>query len=110
MGYDLGVKAIDQINKNVDKIARAAGIVGISVIGGLIATYISLNLTVSVPLSAGMSLDLQTELLDRVFPNILPVAYVGVLYYLLKKKNVSPSILIFGTFVVVLACSFIGVL
>lgn len=110
LGYNLGTKSLGLIKENAEKISRAAGIVGITVIGGLIATYISLQLNVKIPLNEGIKLDLQTELLDKIFPNILAIGYVGILYYMLKKKNVSPVILIITTFVVVLCASFFGVM
>ncbi|MEG0577753.1 MAG: PTS system mannose/fructose/sorbose family transporter subunit IID [Bacilli bacterium] len=110
LGYTLGTKSLSLIKENADKISRSASIVGISVIGGLIATYISLALTVSIPLNKGIKLDLQSELIDKIFPNLLAIGYVAILYYLLKKKNVSPVILIFGTFVFVLCASFLGIM
>ncbi len=110
IGYKLGTKSIETINENAERISRAASIIGIMVIGGLIATYISLQLTVNIPLSADVILNLQTELLDRIFPNLLAITYVGILYYFLKKKNVNPAILIVVTFIVVLICSYFGIL
>lgn len=110
IGYQLGTKSIETINENAERLSRAASIVGIMVIGGLIATYISLQLTVSVPLNDGFAVDLQTELLDKIFPNILAIGYVATLYYFLKKKNVNPAILIVVTFAIVLVCSYLGVL
>lgn len=110
IGYRLGIKSIETINENAERLSRAASIIGIMVIGGLIATYISLKLTVGIPLNDGIVIDLQTELLDKIFPNLLAVGYVAILYYFLKKKNVNPAILIVVTFIVVLACSYFGVL
>lgn len=110
LGYELGTKSISMITENAEKISRAASIVGIMVIGGLIATYIYLGVTVAIPLNDGITLDLQTELLDKIFPNLLSIAYVGILYYLLKKKNVKPVWLILGTFVIVLVAAYFGIM
>lgn len=110
IGYRLGTKSIETINENAERLSRAASIVGIMVIGGLIATYISLQITVSIPLNEEIALDLQTELVDKIFPNLLAIIYVTILYFFLKKKNVNPAILIVITFIVVLGCSFLGVL
>lgn len=106
----MGTKSISMITENAEKISRAASIVGIMVIGGLIATYIYLGVTVAIPLNDGITLDLQTELLDKIFPNLLSIAYVGILYYLLKKKNVKPVWLILGTFVIVLVAAYFGIM
>lgn len=109
-GYNLGLGSIEKISENAEKVSRAASIIGITVIGGLIATYVSLSLNIKINLSADYVLDLQTQLLDKIFPKILSIAYVALLYYLLKKKNVSPVILITMTFVIVLTLSFFGVM
>lgn len=109
-GYNLGAKSISKISEQASIISRCASIIGITVIGGLVATYVSLGLTFNIPLAEGYALDLQADVLDTIFPNLLVVLYVGLLYYLLKKKNVSPVLLIAGTFVVVLVCAFFGIM
>ena len=110
LGYRLGTKSIDTINENAVKLSRAASIVGIMVIGGLIATYVALSLNINFPISSEVTMNLQTELIDKIFPNLLAIIYVAILYFLLKKKNTSPVMLIIGTFVVVLICSYFGIL
>lgn len=109
-GYNLGIKSLSKISENTEKISRSASIIGITVIGGLIATYVSLASTIKITLSEGHVWELQSGLLDKIFPNILGIGYVSLLYYLLKKKNVSPVILIIMTFIIMLAGSFFGVL
>lgn len=109
-GYNLGIKSLSKINENTEKISRSASIIGITVIGGLIATYVSLASTIKVNLSEGHVWELQSGLLDKIFPNILGIGYVALLYFLLKKKNVSPVVLIVMTFIIMLAGSFFGVL
>ncbi|WP_195701494.1 PTS galactosamine transporter subunit IID [Companilactobacillus futsaii] len=102
LGYNLGTKAIDVIQENSTIISHVASILGLTVIGSLIASYVKMSLTVKV---AGVGL--QKQLLDKIFPNLLPFAFVFLLYWLLRKK-VSPIWLIVITFVLAIFMSFIG--
>lgn len=43
-GYKMGVKAIAKIKEGTKQITRAASIVGLMVVGGLIATYVNFNI------------------------------------------------------------------
>lgn len=103
MGYNLGTKAIDIIQENSEIISRVATIMGLTVIGALISSYVTLTLDIKIS-----SVDLQKDFLDKIFPNILPLAFTFLLYFLLKKK-VSPIILILVTFVLSIFGSFIGI-
>lgn len=104
LGYNLGVKAIDVIQDNSEIIARVATIMGLTVIGALISSYVSLSLKVKIG-----TVSLQKDFLDKIFPNILPLAFTFFLYWLLKKK-VSPIVLIAVVFVLCILCSFLGIM
>lgn len=104
LGYNLGTKAIDIIQENSDIISRVATIMGLTVIGALISSYVSLNLDVKIG-----DVSLQADFLDKIFPNILPLAFTFLLYGLLKKK-VSPIVLIIGTFILAILSSFLGIM
>ncbi len=56
-------------------IARSATILGITVIGGLIASYVHINVVTSFAIDSTHSVALQQDFFDKVFPNILPMAY-----------------------------------
>lgn len=110
LGYNLGVKAIDKIKTGTQTISKAATILGVTVIGGLIASYIHINLAPQIVVNAEKTVSLQKDFIDKIFPNILPLGYVLLMFYLLKKKNVSPVTLIVITFALAIIGSFIGLL
>ncbi|MDD9147925.1 PTS galactosamine transporter subunit IID [Sporolactobacillus sp. CQH2019] len=110
LGYSAGTRAISKIRENSAIVSRAASILGCSVIGGLIATYVQISVKTNIPVTAGHTISLQTQFLDRIFPNLLPLGYTFLLYWLSKKKNVSPVILILVTFVLAIVLSWMGVL
>ncbi|MFD1317570.1 PTS galactosamine transporter subunit IID [Loigolactobacillus zhaoyuanensis] len=110
LGYATGTRAISKIRENSAIVSRAASILGCTVIGGLIATYVQITVLTKIHVTAGHSISLQTQFLDRIFPNILPLGYTFFLYWLLKKKNISPVMLILMTFVLAVILSWLGVL
>ena len=91
-------------------IANAATILGITVIGALIASYVSINLLPVITVDGGIEVAVQTEFFDRIFPNFLPMCITLLFYYLLKKKQVSPIVLIIGVIVISIICVMIGLL
>lgn len=83
-GYKTGVNAITTLKEQTKKISHGASILGITVVGGLIASMVSLSTTMVI--SAGEALvNVQTEVLDAVMPNMLGLFYTLFMYRLLKK-------------------------
>ncbi|MDG5856308.1 PTS galactosamine transporter subunit IID [Clostridium beijerinckii] len=109
-GYKLGVKAIDILKENSKSISKAATTLGVTVIGGLIASYVHITLLPSISISADHAISLQTDFVDKILPNILPMGYTLLMFYFLKKKNVNPTILILVTFALAILLSLVGVL
>ncbi|WP_027416516.1 PTS galactosamine transporter subunit IID [Aneurinibacillus terranovensis] len=109
-GYTLGTKAIVKIKENSEVISKAASILGVTVIGGLIATYVHIDVAAAIQVSSGHSISLQKDFFDHIFPNILPFGYTFLMFYLLKNRKASPVLLILATFVLAIIFSYLGVL
>ncbi len=110
LGYSAGTKAVSKIRKDSALVSHAASVLGCTVIGGLIATYVQITVKWKIPVTATKSISIQKAFFDNIFPNILPLGYTFLLYYLVKKKNISPVILIVITFVLAILLSWLGVL
>ncbi|MBB5888551.1 PTS system mannose/fructose/sorbose family transporter subunit IID [Lactovum miscens] len=110
LGYNLGVKAIPMIKQQSEIIGRAATVLGVTVIGGLIASYVHITVLTKFVINKSSKLELQSGFFDRILPNLLPFAFVFLLYYLIRKRKTNPVILIAATFVLVLVLSFLGIL
>ncbi len=110
LGYDTGVKAISGLQENSKSVSKAATVLGVTVIGALIATYVKITVLAKIAIGGGHSIAIQGDFLDRILPNILPLGYTFLMFYLLKKKNINPTILILCTFVGAILLSFMGVL
>lgn len=107
-GYKLGVGAIDVIvGENARRITDAFNILGIMVIGALAAGNIGLTTALNIPLG-GEWQPLQATL-DGVFPSILPLATVLITWWMLGKKQYSPTKVIVILTAVVSALCLLGV-
>lgn len=107
-GYNTGVKAISSLKENTKRVAHAASIVGITVVGGLIASYI--RLSTPLVINAGKaSVKIQADVFDKVLPNMLPLGYTVLMYFLLKK-GYSPVKLVFITILIGIVGKVIGIL
>lgn len=109
-GYKLGTSAIDKLKDNAEFISNAATILGITVVGALIASYVHVNIISIITVEGGITVPVQEAFFDRIFPNLLPVSYTMLMFYLLKKKQVNPVTLILGTIALAILGSLIGIL
>lgn len=105
--YKVGVEGISKLTKNAKEFTRAATVLGMIVVGALIASYVSVTLVTPEYLSMSGTIDLQ-KILDSIMPCLLPLAVTFGMYGLVKK-NVSPLINILVLVVIGIAGAFIGI-
>lgn len=105
--YKVGVEGIAKLTKNAKEFTRAATVLGMIVVGALIASYVSVTLVTPEYLSMSGTIDLQ-KILDSIMPCLLPLAVTFGMYGLVKK-NVSPLINILVLVVIGIAGAFIGI-
>ncbi|WP_330541329.1 PTS N-acetylgalactosamine transporter subunit IID [Aeromonas hydrophila] len=106
--YRMGVAAIPLIKANTRKVGHAASIVGMTVIGALVATYVRLGTTLEI--TAGDAVvKLQADVLDKLMPAFLPLLYTLVMYGLIRR-GWSPLRLIVITVVLGIVGKFAGIL
>lgn len=110
IGYSLGIRAIDKIKEGSILIAISATILGVTVIGGLIASYVHINVVTDFSIDSIHTVSLQKDFFDKVFPNILPMGYTMLMYYFLKFKKIHPVTLIGFTFMLSILLSLAGIL
>lgn len=86
IGYTSGTKLITNLGKRLTVFTEAASIMGLSVVGALIAT--SVKITTALNFKVGeVALNLQTDILDKIMPSLLPVLLTLLVYKLLGNKN-----------------------
>ena len=103
-GYKLGVGAVDMIvGETARRLTDAFNVLGIMVIGALSAGNIALVTTLNIPMGGDWS-PLQ-DTLDGVFPKILPLVAVLVTWWMLDKKQFSPTkVILILTAAVIVFC------
>ena len=82
---------------------------GCTVLGGLIASYVSISIQTVATINEGASVAIQTDVLDKIFPNMLSFGYVFLMYYFIKKRQANPVVLILVTFALSILLSFFGI-
>ncbi|MBQ4668100.1 PTS N-acetylgalactosamine transporter subunit IID [Aeromonas hydrophila] len=106
--YRMGVAAIPLIKANTRKVGHAASIVGMTVIGALVASYVRLGTTLEI--TAGDAVvKLQADVLDKLMPAFLPLLYTLAMYGLIRR-GWSPLRLIVITVVLGIVGKFAGFL
>ncbi|MDE9444166.1 PTS system mannose/fructose/sorbose family transporter subunit IID [Xenorhabdus bovienii] len=83
-GYRAGTTAITMLKTHTKNISHAASIVGMTVIGALIASYVHLS-TPLVMKAGEAKVALQTDVLDKLMPNLLPLCFTLLVYWLMKR-------------------------
>lgn len=89
-GYLLGVNAIDHVvGEGAKRITDAFNVLGIMVVGGLASSSIVLSTQLSIPM--GDVIEPLQNVLDGIFPGLLPLIMVLFSWWLLAKKRVSAT-------------------
>ncbi|WP_367064741.1 PTS system mannose/fructose/sorbose family transporter subunit IID, partial [Escherichia coli] len=63
---------------------HAASIVGMTVIGALVATYVRLNTTLEIKAGDAV-VKLQTDVIDKLMPAFLPLVYTLIMFWLVRR-------------------------
>lgn len=108
IGYNLGTSFLQQSQENhlMDRLTQAAGILGMTVIGAMIASQVALS--TSLVFNVGGSEIVVQDLFDAIFPGILSLAatFICVALY---KRGVKTIYIIIGIFAVCILGTFLGV-
>ena len=109
IGYKSGTKMITELGQKLSAFTEAASIMGLSVVGALIATSVKVQTALNFKVGE-VSLALQNDILDQIMPALLPVLLTALVYNLLGNKKWTPTKLILLIIVISLVCSFFGIL
>lgn len=107
-GYELGVNGINVlIGEKANKIKDTLILFGTIIMGGVAASYVNLPLKLTIP--SGNDRIKVENLLNGVFPKLVPLLLVIGTWYLMKKKKISTLKMIIIYIIAIFALSFIGV-
>ncbi|SKC69892.1 PTS system mannose/fructose/sorbose family transporter subunit IID [Maledivibacter halophilus] len=93
----------------LNNVTEGASLVGLLAAGTLTARYISFSVKYKIPLSVGEPISIQTDILDKIAPNFLPLLLVIGCWIGLRRK-LSVGKLILGIFIVGILLGALGVI
>lgn len=106
--YKEGISLVSSTQSKLTAITDAATLLGVFMVGGLIATMINVKLSWA-PQIGDVVLDMQNNL-DMILPKLLPAVIVGAIYWLLGKKNMNATKAIFIVIAVCIVLSAFGII
>lgn len=87
-GYKSGIALVEKLESKMKSITNAIAVVGLMVVGALIPSVVKAKIAWSFKQG---KVDIKgQEVLDKIFPNLIPAAIVFLVYFLLSKK-VKPA-------------------
>ena len=108
IGYREGSKIITSAKDKLDALTAAATLLGITVVGALIATVVRANVTATF-VSGEISVNGQ-DILNQNKPCLISVAVVGGIYWLLGRKKMTSTKAIIIVMVLSIALHAMGIL
>lgn len=110
LGYKLGSEYIQKVYASglMNILTKAASIVGLIMVGGMTASMVNFQSTFEMTMKGESVMNLQS-MLDQIFVGIVPLSLTLLCYYLLKKKNISITVLIIGIIILSVILSMLGI-
>lgn len=109
-GYKLGTKSVDVlIGKTAQKVRKAINVLGAIVVGGVGASYVSLALNFNIGASGSSKGIVANDMINSIYPNLLPLLVILLSWWLMSKKNVSSLKMIVIFLVIAMAGVAVGI-
>ena len=97
-GFKSGKEAVHKLlGKQMAKFQEAMSVLGLTVVGAITASYVNFNIKAQY-VSEYSTVNFQ-EILDGIFPKLLPMCLVFLGFYLLKVKKIN-AIKLIGVYLV----------
>lgn len=108
IAYKEGVSLVTTMQSKLTALTDAATLLGVFMVGALAATMVNIKLAWT-PKLGDVAINMQNNL-DMILPKLVPAVIVGVIYWLLGKKNMNSTRAIFIVLVVSVILSTLGVI
>lgn len=108
-GYARGRSFVTDILRSgtIDRVLVGAGVLGNMVLGALAAKFVVVNLAPTVSIY-GAQINLQSAILDPIFPDILALGLVVMTWWLLRRINPLALLAIYLVFAMLASFPFFG--
>lgn len=109
-GYTLGRKSVVSILKSgkLNQFINTASVLGLFMMGALSSTYVKLTTPISWSNAVGEEQLLQ-DMLNKIFPNLLPLLVVFGIYFYIKKGGPKYVRILLSILVLSVVLSFFGI-
>ncbi len=109
-GYEGGLNLVANLQEGgmLDRLTKYAGIAAFVVCGGFISALVYLTLTVSY--TQGDTVIALQDVLDGLLPNLIPLLYTLLMYWLIGKKKANIILLMFITILIGIIGVYIGIM
>lgn len=108
-GYELGTSAVDVIVGSVaNRVRESFNLLGAIVVGGVAASYVALSVNWTIPTGLEGESIIIDDIINGIFPKLLPLALVLICWVLMSKKKVSPLMMMGILVVVAIVGVFLG--
>ena len=87
--YKEGVNLINNMQSTLTALIEAASVLGIFMVGALIASMINVDVS-WMPHIGDKAIDIQ-DMLNLIFPRLVPAIITGVIYWLLGRKGMNST-------------------
>lgn len=108
-GYKMGTGIIGKLGSQLGVLTEAFGILGLTVVGAMITSVVTVTCPLEFTLSSGGVINIQ-GLLDTLLPSLLPISFTAVMTYVMSKQKFTMTQLILITLVVSIVCGAFGIL
>lgn len=113
LGYRTGVDGIHRFmaSGQLENITKAMTVLGLIVVGGLTASFVSVYLPIVITPTGGEAAVLDVDaLINAIFPGLLPLGLTLIVYRLYSKKKWSPLAIMLLIAVIAAALTALGYL
>ncbi len=109
-GYKFGKKSVVSLlhGGRMKSIIFMANVIGLTMMGALSASYVTLSSPLSISFSSGTVIAFQ-EILDTVAPGLLPLGAVFAIYFYLRKKGPYYNRILLSVVVISIITSLLGI-
>lgn len=102
LGYSQGVRFVSASQSRLKSITDAASVMGLTVVGALIASNVKVN--VPVTFTIGESITKVQDIFNKILPNLLPLLFVVFCYWMLGRKKMTSAKMVW----IIIAIAIVG--
>ena len=109
LGYEKGLRFVNDAAENgiFDKLTESAKVLGLVVIGGMMASMVKLQSILELQINDAV-INIQS-ICDSIFPSLLPLL-ATLLVWKMLKKGISTTLVLIGIIIIAIAGRFFGII